>query len=65
MESLTKRQNKYIVQQLAVFFYKYFRKGDLTAKAKNNLSKKFENRLMIRTNKISALVGGYFLYHKS
>ena len=35
MENLIKKQNDFIAQQLAEFFYEYFKKRDFKTKAKN------------------------------
>lgn len=39
MKNLTKKQKDSIAQQLAEFFYEYFKKRYLKIKAKNNLPK--------------------------
>ena len=35
MKNLTEKEKDYIAQQLAEFFYEYFKKRDLKTKAKN------------------------------
>lgn len=37
MKNLTKKQRDFIAQQLAEFFYEYFKRRDLKAKTKNRL----------------------------